>query len=127
GHAGQAGVVHRGAEELLMAGPGGHAMASASRQAGTADRAAEVWWFDIREVTLGPADLADLDPRETALAAAFVFPADRHRYQVAHVMLRRVLAGRLGSEPGRLVFARQRCPACGGPSRQPGPARPPPR
>jgi 4'-phosphopantetheinyl transferase len=90
-------------------------MTSASRQAG----AAEVWWFDIREVTLGPADLADLDPRETARAAAFVFPADRHRYQVAHVMLRRVLAGRLGAAPGSLAFARLRCPACGGPSGRP--------
>src|SRR5215471_2752126 len=99
-------------------GAGGHAMISATRQAGTADRA-EVWWFDIREVTLSPADLADLDPRETARAAAFVFSADRHRYQVAHVMLRRVLAGRLGSEPGRLTFGRLRCPACGGPSGKP--------
>ena len=101
-------------------------MTSASRRAGTADRAAEAWWFDIREVALGPADLADLDPRETARAAAFVFPADRHRYQVAHVMLRRVLAGRLGTEPGRLAFARLRCPACGGPSGKPVLAGPPP-
>ena len=94
-------------------------MTSASWQAGTADRAAEVWWFDIREVILDPADLADLDPRETARAAAFMFPADRHRYQVAHVMLRRVLAGRLSAEPGRLAFTRLRCPACGGPSGRP--------
>jgi len=94
-------------------------MTSASRQAGPADRAAEVSWFDIREVTLGPADLADLDPRESARAAAFVFPADRHRYQVAHVMLRRVLAGHLGAEPSRLAFGRLRCPACGGPSGRP--------
>src|SRR5262249_31763577 len=92
----------------MMAAPGGHAMTSASRRAGTADRAAEVWWFDIRGVTLGPADLADLDPRETARAAAFVFPADRHRYQVAHVMLRRVLAGHLGAEPGRRALPRLR-------------------
>ena len=110
----------------MMAAPGGHAMTSASRRAGTADRAAEVWWFDIRGVTLGPADLADLDPRETARAAAFVFPADRHRYQVAHVMLRRVLAGHLGAEPGRLAFGRLRCPACGGPSGKPVLASPRP-
>jgi len=101
-------------------------MTSASRQAKTADRAAEVWWFDIRGVTLGPADLAGLDPRETARAAAFVFPADRHRYQVAHVMLRRVLAGHLGAEPGRIAFGRLRCPACGGPSGRPVLAGPPP-
>ena len=75
-----------------------------------ADRAAEVWWYDTDEVMLGPADLADLDVRETARAAAFVFPADRHRYQVAHVMLRRVLAGHLGTEPGRLAFTREPCP-----------------
>jgi len=91
---------------------------SASRQPG-ADRAAEVSWFDVRDVTLGPADLTDLDVRETARAAAFVYPADRHRYQAAHVMLRRVLAGHLGSEPGRLVFAREPCPTCGGPSGKP--------
>jgi len=112
----------------MTAAPGGHAVTGGSPQTRTADGAAEVWWFDIREITLGPADLAGLDPRETARAAAFVFPADRHRYQVAHVMLRRVLAGCLGAEPGRLAFGRLRCPACGGPSGKPvltGPLAPP--
>ena len=90
-----------------------------------ADRAAEVSWFDVREVTLSPADLAGLDVRETARAAAFVFPADRHRYQVAHVMLRRVLAGHLGTEPGSLAFTREPCPTCGGPSGKPVLASPP--
>jgi phosphopantetheinyl transferase len=84
----------------------------------------EVSWFDIRQITLGPADLADLDVRETARAAAFVFPADRHRYQVAHVMLRRVLAGHLDAEPGSLVFGRDPCPTCGRPSGKPVLARP---
>jgi 4'-phosphopantetheinyl transferase len=93
-------------------------LGSASRPT-AADRVAEVSWFDVREVTLGPADLADLDVRETARAAAFVFPADRHGYQVAHVMLRRVLAGYLGAEPGSLAFGRDPCPTCGGPSGQP--------
>ena len=110
----------------MMAAPAGHTTTSASRHAGSAGPAADVWWFDVRKVTVGPEDLADLDPRETARAAAFVFPADRHRYQVAHVMLRRVLAGHLGAEPGRLAFARLRCPACGGPSGKPVLAGPPP-
>ena len=105
--------------------PPGRAASSAPRPPVAADRAAEVSWFDTRDVTLSPADLADLDVRETARAAAFVFPADRHRYQVAHVMLRRVLAGYLGSEPGRLVFAREPCPTCGGPSGKPVLAGPP--
>ena len=106
----------------MTAPPGGTATTGAERASG---QAAEVSWFDTGEVTLGPADLSDLDSRETARAAAFVFPADRHRYQVAHVMLRRVLAGHLGTEPGRLTFARQRCPACGGPSGRPVLAVPP--
>ncbi len=98
---------------------GGPTAAGASRAAEPAERTAEVSWFDTTAVTLGAADLAELDPRESARAAAFVFPADRHRYQVAHVMLRRVLAGHLGTEPARLTFGRQRCPACGGPSGRP--------
>ena len=99
----------------MSGAPGYRVTAGAARAAGPA----EVSWFDIREVTLGPADLAGLDARETARAAAFVFPADRHRYQVAHVMLRRVLAGHLGTDPSRLTFGRQRCPTCGGPSGKP--------
>jgi 4'-phosphopantetheinyl transferase len=98
---------------------------SAPQPREAAERAAEVSWFDVREVTLSPADLAGLDVRETARAAAFVFPADRHRYQVAHVMLRRVLAGHLGTEPGRLAFARKPCPTCGAPSGKPVLASPP--
>jgi 4'-phosphopantetheinyl transferase len=90
-----------------------------SRAADPADRTAEVSWFDIREISLNRSDLAELDAREKARAAAFVFPADRHRYQVAHVMLRRVLAGHLGTDPSRLTFGRQRCPTCGGPSGKP--------
>ena len=93
--------------------------AGASRAADPADRTAEVSWFDIREISLNRSDLAELDAREKARAAAFVFPADRHRYQVAHVMLRRVLAGHLGTDPSRLTFGRQRCPTCGGPSGKP--------
>src|SRR5438552_16388066 len=98
---------------------GGPVQAGVPGAAEQADLAAEVSWFDTRAVTLGPADLAGLDARETARAAAFVFPADRHRYQVAHVMLRRVLAGHLATEPGRVTFGRQPCPACGGPSGKP--------
>jgi 4'-phosphopantetheinyl transferase len=107
----------------VTAGPRGPAAAGPPRAAGPAGQTAEVSWFDTREITLGPADLADLDARESARAAAFVFPADRHRYQVAHVMLRRVLAGHLGTDPGRLSFTRLRCPTCGGPSGKPVLAR----
>jgi 4'-phosphopantetheinyl transferase len=88
-------------------------------RADPADQTAEVSWFDTRVISLSGSDLAELDAREKARAAAFVFPADRHRYQVAHVMLRRVLAGHLGTDPSRLTFGRQPCPTCGGPSGKP--------
>jgi 4'-phosphopantetheinyl transferase len=93
--------------------------AGAPRAAGPAGQTAEVSWFDTRVISLNRSDLAEMDAREKARAAAFVFPADRHRYQVAHVMLRRVLAGHLGTDPSRLTFGRQRCPTCGGPSGKP--------
>lgn len=91
--------------------------AGASRAADLAGQTAEVSWFDTRRISLSGSDLAELDAREKARAAAFVFPADRHRYQVAHVMLRRVLAGHLGTDPSRLTFGRQPCPTCGGPGK----------
>lgn len=107
-----------------MAASDGPAVSSAARPAAAA-QAVEVSWFDIREIALGPADLAELDVRESARAAAFVFPADRHRYQVAHVMLRRVLAAHVGTEPGSLQFGRDACPTCGRPSGKPVLASPP--
>ncbi|HEY7361300.1 MAG TPA: 4'-phosphopantetheinyl transferase superfamily protein [Streptosporangiaceae bacterium] len=77
----------------------------------------DVWWFDTRVVAAGPAGLADLDQGERDRAEAFLFPADRHRYQVAHLMLRRVLAGYTGTPPGRLQLGREQCPHCGAPGK----------
>jgi 4'-phosphopantetheinyl transferase len=77
----------------------------------------DVWWFDTRAVTVGPAGLADHDRGERDRAEAFLFPADRHRYQVAHVMLRRVLAGYTGTAPSTLRLGRKRCPRCGAPGK----------
>jgi 4'-phosphopantetheinyl transferase len=73
----------------------------------------DVWWFDSRTVAVGPADTADLDSAERSRAGAFLFDADRHRYQVAHVMLRRVLAAYLRTRPAGLTFRRELCPRCG--------------
>jgi 4'-phosphopantetheinyl transferase len=74
----------------------------------------EVRWFDIRGMTLSNAELASLGPQERARAAAFIFAADRHRYQAAHVALRQVLSWRTGIPPGQLEFGREPCPRCGG-------------
>jgi 4'-phosphopantetheinyl transferase len=75
--------------------------------------APEVCWFDVRAITLTGPELACLGPQERARAAAFVFPADRHRYQVAHVALRQLLSARTGLPPGQLEFGREPCPRCG--------------
>jgi 4'-phosphopantetheinyl transferase len=80
---------------------------------------ADLWWLDIRAVRLGPADLAELDPAERAKAASFAFAADRHRYLVAHVLLRRVLSAYTSIPPGDLLLRREPCPQCGGPNGRP--------
>ncbi len=77
------------------------------------DSMIDVWWFDTRTVTIGPSGLADLDRGERSRAEAFMFPADRHRYQVAHMTLRRVLASYTGTAAGQLSLGRERCPHCG--------------
>ncbi|MEV7373669.1 4'-phosphopantetheinyl transferase superfamily protein [Streptomyces sp. NPDC090301] len=60
-----------------------------------------------------------LDSAETARAGAFRRPADADRYLVAHVLLRLVLAERVGTRPDRLVFARRPCAGCAGPHGKP--------
>jgi 4'-phosphopantetheinyl transferase len=54
-----------------------------------------------------------MDPGERQRARTLLSALDRHRFEVAHVMLRRVLAGYLGATPGGLRFGRQQCPRCG--------------
>ncbi|MFR9675904.1 4'-phosphopantetheinyl transferase family protein [Streptomyces sp. TR06-5] len=60
-----------------------------------------------------------LDAQERDRAAAFARPADRHRYLVAHVALRRLLGERLGVPPQDVVTTRQPCQGCGGPHGRP--------
>jgi 4'-phosphopantetheinyl transferase len=79
----------------------------------------DVWWFDIRTLAIGPAGTADLDAGERSRAGAFLFDTDRRRYQVAHVMLRRVLAAYLHARPRELSFRREPCPRCGGATGRP--------
>jgi 4'-phosphopantetheinyl transferase len=79
----------------------------------------DLWWFDLRPIRPSLADLAELDQAERAKGASFAFAADRHRYQAAHVLLRRVLSGYVSVPPGDLVFRRVPCPQCGGPDGRP--------
>ena len=95
-----------------------------SRNAVPPGDTADVWWFDTRAVAVTPAGLAGLDRGERSRAEAFLFPADRRRYQAAHMMLRQVLAGYTGAAPGQLALGREPCPRCGAAGRpvlRPGP------
>ena len=98
--------------------------AQLSRNAVPSGDTVDVWWFGTRAVAVSPAGLAALDSGERARAEAFLFPADRHRYQVAHLMLRQVLASYTGGAPGQLTLGREPCPRCGAAGRPvllPGP------
>ena len=78
-----------------------------------------VRWLDTRAVTVSEDGLRELGPGDRARAAAFTFAADRHRYRVAHIALRRTLSGYTGIPPGQLEFGREPCPCCGGPGGRP--------
>ena len=98
--------------------------AVSARNGVPSDGTVDVWWFGVRAVAVTPAGLAGLDPGERSRAEAFLFPADRHRYQVAHIMLRQVLASYTGTEPAQLPLGREPCPRCGAagkPVLRPGP------
>ena len=60
-----------------------------------------------------------LSGEERARAAKFVRSADRERYLVAHVALRRELSARTGVPPDGLALYREPCPLCGGPHGRP--------
>ncbi len=100
----------------ILGRPSGGTGRRAAGAAGEAPAVAmpEVRWLDTRAIALSDAELDVLGPPERARAAAFAFAADRHRYQVAHVALRRALSGAVGIPPGKLDFRRERCPSCGG-------------
>lgn len=66
-----------------------------------------------------PAAQASLSAEEHERAGKFVRPADRDRYLVAHVGLRRELADLLDLEPAAVRLTRADCPVCGGPHGRP--------
>ncbi|MGW0555421.1 4'-phosphopantetheinyl transferase family protein [Streptomyces sp. NPDC002926] len=67
----------------------------------------------------GPLALHELDEAERGRADAFRRPADRERYVVAHIALRRLLAAYLSKAPQDIAFSRAECPRCGGPHGRP--------
>jgi 4'-phosphopantetheinyl transferase len=74
----------------------------------------DVWVADISSVEVADLDLGILDEAERERAGAFVRRADRVRYLVAHLALRRLLAARIGQAPQELRYGRLACVNCGG-------------
>ncbi|MDH6136273.1 4'-phosphopantetheinyl transferase [Kitasatospora sp. MAA4] len=60
-----------------------------------------------------------LDAAERARYAAYRKTADRELYASAHIGLRRLLSGYLGTDPAAVVFGREPCPLCAGPHGRP--------
>ncbi|WP_430625855.1 4'-phosphopantetheinyl transferase family protein [Streptomyces sp. NBC_01264] len=60
-----------------------------------------------------------LDDAERARLQGLRRAGDRDQYRVAHVVLRQLLGERLGVDPARVRFFRERCPGCGGPHGRP--------
>jgi 4'-phosphopantetheinyl transferase len=67
----------------------------------------------------GTLALRELDDAERVRADAFRRSADRERYVVAHIALRRLLAAYLRASPRDIVFERALCPRCGAPHGRP--------
>jgi 4'-phosphopantetheinyl transferase len=61
----------------------------------------------------GPLDTSSLSPEELRRATQLQAPSDRHAYLTSHVLLRELLAERLGCAPADVVFRREPCPLCG--------------
>ncbi|MFG2193591.1 4'-phosphopantetheinyl transferase family protein [Streptomyces sp. NPDC048639] len=77
-------------------------------------RGTEVWLVQVSSHAKdAAAESHVLDGEERERAAAFLREADRDRYRVAHVALRRLLGGYLGRDPAAVEFLREPCPGCG--------------
>ncbi|WP_329567075.1 4'-phosphopantetheinyl transferase family protein [Kitasatospora sp. NBC_01266] len=70
-------------------------------------------WHGTTRGPLGADDLAVLSAAERDRARQMAEQAGLH-YAGAHVAVRRILAGYLGTEPAGLRMGRLRCPECGG-------------
>ncbi|SDI88389.1 4'-phosphopantetheinyl transferase [Frankineae bacterium MT45] len=75
----------------------------------------DLWLIDVATSAETAESLGDvLDEEEQRRLASLSTPDVAARYLTAHVALRLVLSTYLGTAPERLVFARDKCPGCGG-------------
>ncbi|MFF1561661.1 4'-phosphopantetheinyl transferase family protein [Streptomyces sp. NPDC058279] len=84
-----------------------------------AGRPPHLWLARADEYHVGPAVLALLSPEEARRRAQFVRETDRHRFTVAHVVLRQLVGAYLGQDPAEVAIVRRPCPRCGQPDGRP--------
>ncbi|MFH9736348.1 4'-phosphopantetheinyl transferase family protein [Streptomyces roseolus] len=73
----------------------------------------ELWQLRVDHLAEEDLDPSELDDGERARLAAPLRVADRLRYGVGHIALRRLLAPRLGVAPAAVAYRREPCPGCG--------------
>ncbi|AUG78965.1 phosphopantheine-transferase PgaX [Kitasatospora sp. MMS16-BH015] len=67
----------------------------------------------------GSLDLSELDAAELGRTSVCRTKPNGFLYTSAHIALRRLLGGYLGTPPGELTFTREPCPGCGEPHGRP--------
>ncbi|NML55487.1 4'-phosphopantetheinyl transferase superfamily protein [Streptomyces sp. R302] len=72
-----------------------------------------MWQLRVDHLAEEDLDPAELDAEERARLAAPLRAADRLRYGIGHIALRRLLAPRLGVAPAEVAYRREPCPGCG--------------
>ncbi|MFF9500770.1 4'-phosphopantetheinyl transferase family protein [Streptomyces sp. NPDC014656] len=85
----------------------------------------DLWQLRVDHLAEDDLDPSELDAEERDRLAAPLRVADRLRYGIGHVALRRLLAPRLGVGPAAVAYRREPCPGCGGPHGRPAVDGPP--
>ncbi|MFK3735207.1 4'-phosphopantetheinyl transferase family protein [Streptomyces sp. NPDC088090] len=85
----------------------------------------DLWQLRVDHLAEDDLDPSELDAEERVRLAAPLRVADRLRYGIGHVALRRLLAPRLGVAPAEIAYRREACPGCGGPHGRPAVDGPP--
>ncbi|MFE6223076.1 4'-phosphopantetheinyl transferase family protein [Streptomyces sp. NPDC057854] len=82
--------------------------------AGPAGTDVDLWQLRVNDLAEDDLDPSELDAEERVRLANPLRVADRLRYGVAHIALRRLLAPRLGVAPADVAYRREPCPGCAG-------------
>ncbi len=87
----------------------------AARQAaaGPAPVDVDLWQLRVDQLAEEDLDPSELDAEEHVRLGSPLRVADRLRYGIGHVALRRLLARRLGVGPAAVAYRREPCPGCG--------------